>query len=208
MKKIILSLFVIGSLAFINSDSKMPTMKIGDKAKLVDYKMKDVNGLEYSINDVNNKNGVCIIFSCNTCPFVVGRGEDNEGWEGRYNNISAVCKSNEIGLLFVNSNEAKRSGEDSYEAMQEHAKENNYQFSYVVDKNSELANAMGAKTTPHVFLFDNKLNLVYEGAIDDNNASEEKVTQQYLNNAMINLVKGEKIDPNNTNALGCSIKRL
>ena len=71
-----------------------------------------------------------------------------------------------------------------------------------------MANAWGARTTPHVFLFDPQFILRYEGAIDDNHKNKEEVTQQYLMNAIKNLGEGKAIDPANTKALGCSIKRV
>ena len=109
----------------------------------------------------------------------------------------------------INSNEAKREGDDSMEAMREHANEKGYpDIPYLLDRNSELANAFGAKTTPHVFLFDSNMNLVYEGAIDDNHKSKSEVKTAYLNNALLNLRAGKEIDPNDTKAIGCSIKRV
>ena len=37
-------------------------------------------------------------------------------------------------------------------AMQAHAKSMDYQFPYLLDEKSRLANAFGAKTTPHIFI--------------------------------------------------------
>ena len=71
-----------------------------------------------------------------------------------------------------------------------------------------MANAFGAKTTPHVFLFDKDMKLVYDGAIDDNYKDGSQVKSNYLVNALNNLEQGKEIDPNNTKALGCSIKRV
>ena len=68
----------------------------------------------------------------------------------------------------ANSNYKKRDGDDSFEEMKKHAKKMNYRFPYLLDEKSELANAFGAKTTPHFFLFNSKDQLVYKGAIDDN----------------------------------------
>jgi thioredoxin-related protein len=79
---------------------------------------------------------------------------------------------------------------------------------YLLDKNSELANAFGARTTPHVFLFDKDMKLVYRGAIDNNNESAAKVTDAYLEKAMINLSQGKAINPAETKATGCGIKRV
>ena len=104
--------------------------------------------------------------SCNTCPFVVG-GAGYPGWEKDYNDIYDKCKELGIGMVLINSNEAKRKGDDSMEEMKKHAAEKNYKMKYVVDKNHVLADAFGAKTTPHIFLFDKDLKLIFTGSIDN-----------------------------------------
>ena len=87
-------------------------------------------------------------------------------------------------------------------------REQAYKSFYVVDNNSELANAFGAKTTPHVFLFDKDMKLVCKGAIDDNVKNAAEVKDAYLMNAMRLLALGNKIPTNETKATGCSIKRV
>jgi hypothetical protein len=111
-------------------------------------------------------------------------------------------------MLAVNSNEAKREGDDSKEEMVIHAMDKEYNFNYAVDRNSVLAKAFGATKTPQIFLFDKNLKLVYTGAIDDNLKNAEQVEKPYLKNAINNLVAGKAIDPNVTKALGCSIKKV
>ena len=175
-------------------------LEIGAQAPAQDLKMKDVNGKELALKDLKSKNGTLVIFSCNTCPFVVA-------WEGRYNEIADIAAKNGIKMVAVNSNEAYRDDEDSMEAMREHAKKQGYKFPYLLDKNSELADAFGATRTPHVYLFDKDMKLVYRGAIDNSAKDASAVTAPYLKNALQNLGAGKEIDPNSTKSLGCSIKR-
>ena len=78
---------------------------------------------------------------------------------------------------------------------------------YVVDEKSELADAFGAKTTPHVYLFDADMKLVYKGAIDDNNASAKEVKSHYLKTALKEMAADRPISEPETRPLGCSIKR-
>ncbi len=213
MKKTITLTACIALVAFLGfnfttTHGEHEILEVGKKAPNVAQKMKDVSGNEYSLNDLALDNGLLVVFSCNTCPFVVGRGEDSEGWEGRYNDLYTLGKRNKIGMVLVNSNEAKRDAADSFEAMVTHAKENGYKSAYVMDKNSELANAFGAKTTPHVFLFDSNMKLVYTGAIDDNVSSASEVKEKWLRAAMVNLATGNEINPATTRHMGCSIKRV
>ena len=205
---LLLTVAIVAMSFIIHGDhEKHKTLELGVEAPLMDTKMMDVSGKEFSLNDLRKFNGMCVIFSCNTCPFVVG-SEDNMGWEGRYNNIAKDCEQYKIGLVLVNSNEARRTEGDSMEDMKIRAKEKGFISKYVIDNNSELADAFGAKTTPHVFLFDSDMKLVYRGAIDDNHKDPEFVDESFLFDAIDNLNEGEEINPADTKATGCSIKRV
>ena len=194
--------------AFVLKPDAAETLGIGSKAPMSDLKMKDVSGTEMSLEDNMGENGLLVIFTCNTCPFVIGRGSDSEGWEGRYNEVASQAKNAGVGSIFINSNEAKRDQGDSFDDMVKRAQENRYTFNYTLDKNHVLADAFGAKTTPHVFLFDSKFKLVYKGAIDDNNDNAADVKEKWLENALSSLKEGKKIDPKETRNIGCSIKRV
>lgn len=191
------------SLVFaFSGGEEYETLLIGAKAPKVNYEMESTQGEQLSLNSMKKENGTLVIFSCNTCPFVIA-------WEDRYPEIASWAEEANVGFGLINSNQAKREGDDSMDEMRRHAEEKGYpELNYLVDNNSELANAFGAKTTPHVFLFDKDWKLVYEGAIDDNHKSKEGIEQAYLKNALSNLAMGKEIDPNDTKALGCSIKRV
>lgn len=204
---VLISLSVLALFAFKSGPGDI--LEIGAKAPEANTPMKDVSGKEMTLSDLSKANGLLVVFSCNTCPFVVGNpGKNSAGWEGRYNELNRHAESNKVGMVLINSNEAYRDGADSFEAMQKHAKENNYSMPYLVDKNHVLADAFGALTTPHIFLFDKDMQLVYKGAIDDNVNNASEVEAHWLRDAIRNLAAGNKIDPESTRQLGCSIKRV
>ena len=122
--------------------------------------------------------------------------------------LEELAKKNNIGLVYINSNYKKRDGDDSYEEMKKHAKKMNYRFPYLLDEKSKLANSFGAKTTPHIFMFNSNLQLAYKGAIDDNYDDINKVKEFYLEDAIQQLVKGKRIKVSETKPVGCSIKRF
>ncbi len=193
-----LALIIVASVAFKGEEM----LSIGSKAPLTDVKMKNVAGADLSLKDAKMENGLLVVFSCNTCPFVIG-------WEDTYPGLGELTKKNKIGMVLINSNEAKRGDEDSFEAMKEHYKEAGYNTPYLVDTDHKLADAFGGKTTPHVYLFNSKMELVYRGAINDKYENREKeVTKTYLNDAIGQLAKGEKIATPVTQEKGCSIKRV
>lgn len=190
------------SYAFISSEEKYEMLSIGTKAPKADVKMTDISGTKVSLKDIKKDNGLLVIFSCNTCPFVLA-------WEDRYPSLGEQCTKNKIGMVLINSNEARRKGVDSMEEMKKHAADKNYNCFYTIDESSELANAFGAKTTPHVYLFDKDMKLVYRGAIDDSGGRDDVTPKEhYLKNALDNLAAGKTVTPAETKSVGCSIKRV
>ena len=200
IKTTLLLFTIVFLLSFIAGDIH-PMLEIGQDAPLTDYKMKDISGEDVTLNQIKEKNGLLVIFSCNTCPFVIK-------WEDRYPGLAKQCSAGKIGMIAVNSNEARRDGDDSMEKMQAHATEKGYNFFYTVDDKSELAYAFGATHTPEIFLFDKDLKLTYTGSIDDNLKSAANVKNHYLEDAIKNQIDGKPIDPNKTKAIGCSIKKV
>lgn len=177
-----------------------PELEIGAAIPKADAKMMDVSGKEVSLSDAKGENGLLVIFSCNTCPYV-------KLSETRIKEIAALAKKNKVGMIVINSNEAQREEEDSFDAMKKYAVAQGYDFSYVVDKNSQVANAFGATKTPHCFLFDKK-GLVYRGAIDDNIKEAADAKEHYLKDAITAITTGKPVKTNSTKSIGCSIKRL
>ena len=193
-------IFGMSLLAFLPVREKVADeLEIGSKAPLADVKVEDVSGKMLTLDKVAKGNGLLVNFSCNTCPWVAR-------WEDRYNPIAQLAKENNIGVIMLNPNSGYRNRGESMKDMQERPKKSNYQFYYALDKNSKLAEAFGATHTPHIFLFDKDMKLVYRGAIDDNANSAENVEHPYLKNAIKNLGVGKEINPQTTKSLGCTIK--
>ena len=174
-------------------------LEIGSAMPLVDHQLADISGKTMTLTNAKGDAGTLVIFSCNTCPWVLA-------WEDRYVTLAQEFIPKGIGMIAVNSNESQFERDDSMEEMVEHAQEMGYNFPYVQDPGSKLATAFGARKTPHIYLFDEKDKLVYRGAIDDNARKPRKVKHTFLADAMDALLTGEKIDPVSTKALGCSIK--
>lgn len=198
------SFLFLANSSFAQDD--ITTMQINDSLELGNLAMKNVGGGTQTIDQNMSKNGVVVIFSCNTCPFVVG-SESFSGWEKTYNSVYKEAKEQGFGVVLVNANEAKRDGDDSFEKMEERAKAQGYQMPYLVDENSTLANALGAKTTPHVFVFNTENKLVYTGAIDNSVDSKRKEDKAYLINALKELAAKKAVSEASTPPRGCSIKR-
>lgn len=201
MKKISSGLILatlLGSLAFTIASTDPIT--IGADLPKSTVKMQDVSGKMISIKDAAKANGVLVMFSCNTCPYVL-KNQD------RTVEIAAYALQKDLGVIVLNSNEAYRTKDDSFDAMKAYAKDQKYKWSYVVDKNHEIADAFGANRTPEVFMFDKNMKLVYHGAIDDNPSDATAVNRSHLKMAINELTEGKEISVKESKSVGCSIKR-
>ena len=202
MKKIKLSILAasalaLGILAFVTGE----VLPIGSSLPLINEKMMNVDGKEITLKDAAKSKGLLVMFSCNTCPYVIKNQERT---------IEAVERGSdlEIGTILINSNEGLRGDADSPAAMKDYAQEQNYLMPYTIDKDSKIADAFGATKTPEVFLFDGEMKLVYHGAIDDNPTDAGNVKRNHLFEAMKELNAGKKITVTESKSVGCGIKRV
>lgn len=199
MKRIIFSaaaVMAISLMAFTFSD----VLPIGSAMPKADQKLKDISGKEISMKEAKKENGVLVMFSCNTCPYVIKNQQ-------RTLEVAQYAEKMKVGVIILNSNEALRSNEDSYEAMKQYAKEQGYKWNYVVDENNQIADAFGANRTPECFLFSKDLKLAYHGAIDDNPSDASVVSRRHLVIAIDELVAGKDISVKESRSVGCTIKR-
>ena len=177
------------------------SLEIGAGMPMADATFKTTDNKQVSLNSKKSSNGLLVMFSCNTCPYVVKS-------QGRTREAIECAKRNNVGMVIVNSNAAQRDNEDSPDEMAKYAKKQGYSVPYVIDDNSKLADAFGATRTPEVFLFDKNGRLVYKGAMEDNPSSPSDSKQLFLKSAIDKMVAGAAPDPNSTKSIGCTIKRL
>lgn len=173
---------------------------IGDVA--TDFKLKNVDGSTVSLADYKDAKGYIVIFSCNTCPYVVA-------YEDRMIALDKKYKSKGFPVIAINPNNPKLSPGDSFEKMQVRAKEKGFTFPYVFDEKQEIFPQYGATRTPHVYLLEktDQGNVVrYIGAIDDNFKNAAAVKEKFLENAVDALLNKKEVPVTTTKAIGCTIK--
>lgn len=201
---VLLPTLALGVSSFLMKKEK--ELKIGKKVPAMNIKMMATDGEAYELQDFQKDKGMIIVFSCNTCPFVVGN-DGFAGWEKDYNDLYQKASDANIGFVLVNSNAAKHDGDDSMEKMKERAEKQGYKMSYLMDENSAVANAFGAKTTPHVYVVDAEGKLVMRGSIDNSWDSKRTELETYALDAIDFLANGTKMTNTTPVPRGCSIKR-
>tara|TARA_B100000575_G_scaffold294612_1_gene312198 strand:- start:11457 stop:12095 length:639 start_codon:yes stop_codon:yes gene_type:complete len=205
VQQVVKSSFIIALYALVSATiitaQDMQQLPLGSTLPMGDVQMEDISGRNLSLNEVKGDNGLLVIFSCNTCPWVIK-------WEDRYPVVQELATANDIGIILLNPNEDYRDKGDGMEDMILHAEKAGYNLPYVLDKNHYVADAFGASRTPHVYLFNAEDKLVYVGAIDDNANSAADVEEFYIKDAIEQLSAGQAITRSSTKSIGCTIKRL
>ncbi len=190
---------IAAAVAFVLASGHDP-LAIGDAAPMADQPVMTTAESTTTINAERGDNGIVVVFTCNTCPWV-------EKWEDRYEPLVAAARDAGMGVLMLNSNEAIRDKGESLSDMQARAADKGYTFTYAVDQDSEIADAFGARRTPEVFIFNADLRLIYHGAIDDNARDATKVEQAFAFDAIAAYSAGQPVPMEEANSIGCTIKR-
>lgn len=200
MKRNLLLSLLLPALAMLAFKSGNEPLAIGSAMPKGDIVMKDISGKEISLNAARKSNGLLVMFSCNTCPVVIANAT-------RAHEVSKFALVKNVGVIFLNANEANRSASESIDAMKTYADKEGFNWYYAVDQNSELADAFGATKTPECFLFNKEGKLVYHGAIDDNPGKAESVNRKHLQEAITEISSGKEVSVKTSRSVGCSIKR-
>lgn len=173
--------------------------EVGDVVN--DFKLKNVDGKNLSMADDKTVKGYIIVFTCNTCPVA-------KAYEQRIIALHDKYKSAGYPVIAINPNDAVRSPGDSFEGMQERAKEKGYTFPYLMDETQEITKSFGAKSTPTTYIVSKKgadFILAYKGAID-NDMHGDNISSKFVEDAMAEIVGGKAVSKSSTKAFGCGIK--
>jgi thiol-disulfide isomerase/thioredoxin len=186
----------------VNAMAKtLSTMQnLGGKAP--DFRLVEpLTGQERSLTDLKGKVATVIMFICNHCPFVKHINEELVKLANDY-------QSKDINFIAINSNDAEKYPEDAPEKMIYHAQQLNYPFPYLFDETQEVAKAYDAACTPDFFIYDDNLQLVYRGQLDDARPGNNiEVNGQDIRSALNALLVGEAPNMDNQKpSMGCNIK--
>lgn len=197
MRKILITLALFASVVML---TEAQSIKPGEKAPA--FSLKGVDGKTVSLSDYNKEKGVILIFSCNTCPYVVA-------YEDRIIELHNKFAPKGFPVVAINSNNPELSKGDSFEEMKKKARDKSFTFPYLFDEKQDIFPKYGATRTPEVFLLKNTGNgfeVVYTGTIDDNYKSAGEAKEKYVENAVKAVLKGISPETPVTKAIGCGIK--
>lgn len=173
------------------------TLSIGESAP--DFTLPATDGKTYSLKDFSDSKYLVIFFTCNHCPYVINSDEVTRKTVEKF-------QAQDVTFVGINSNSKNTYPEDSFDNMIVRMKEHNFPWLYLYDETQEVALKYGALRTPHFYVFDENRKLVYTGRGVDSPRDASKIKVNDLENAIRELISGNKISVQVTNPIGCNVK--
>jgi len=193
------------SVAVAEEKAAQPAAKSADGAQVGQaapaFSLKDQDGKTVSLADFKGKTVVLEWFN-QQCPYVVSRYK--EPAKRTMANTAEKYKDKDVVWLAINT--TGKSNEENKETKQL------WKIDYPIlnDTTTSVAQAYGAKSTPHMFVIDTKGNLAYRGGLD--NAPMGKVEGEgtepvnYVQTALADLKGGKAVAKTETKNYGCGVK--
>ncbi len=162
------------------------------------FTLDDTEGTAHAVPGDPAPPATVLVVTCNHCPYVIA-------WNPRLRTVAEDYASRDVRFLAINANDAARYPADSPAAMKRFVEDQSWPIPYLHDESQEVADALGAQVTPHVFVLDADQRLRYRGAAD---ADHEDPSQnaQYLRDALDAVLVGDKPANAETPPRGCSVK--
>ena len=175
--------------------------KIGEKAPA--FKLKDLDGKEHSLSDFKGKT-VVLEWFCPTCPYSGGKSGRSIHSTGQVKKLMANMKKadeNAVYLLIDSSTAKMRmTPEQLIKKDKEVVKQLGITAPILIDTDTKVAAAYGAKTTPHCYVIDGEGVLRYMGAFSD------QAETNYVLKAVSAIKNGSTVSPTEMRPWGCGVK--
>jgi peroxiredoxin len=177
----------------------MPTttpLRLGDAVPR--FALMDTEGVEHHVPLAEAPPATVLVVTCLHCPYVVA-------WNPRLRAVADEYMPRGVRFLAIHSNDATRYPADSLDHMKRFVRERAWPYPNLHDASQDVARALGAEVTPHVFVLDNQQRLVYRGAPDADHRDPSQ-NADWLRRALDAALADEALAQPETQPRGCSVK--
>jgi peroxiredoxin len=174
------------------ADTVTTSFEIGDPVP--PFSLPDTDGVAHAVPQDPAPAATVIAVTCNHCPHVVA-------WNPHIRRVAEAYGERGVRFLAVNANDSSRYPADSLEAMQRFVRDQQWPIPYLHDEAQDVARALGAEVTPHIFVLDGEHRLIYRGAPGSDHENAE-----WLRAALDSALAGEAPREAETRPRGCSVK--
>ena len=150
--------------------------KIATGSNVSDMTVVDSNGITHNLSDFAGQK-VVLEWTNHGCPYVVKHYDTGNMQKTQK---VATLDNDAVWLSIISSAPGKQGYVSGEKANELTTSRGATPTAVVMDAAGEAGRAFAAKTTPHMFIIDEKQTLVYQGAIDDNRSSRASVSYTHL----------------------------
>jgi peroxiredoxin len=156
-----------------------------------------VDGGRHSLAVLAGERATVLVFTSGSCPTA-------RSYEDRLIALQARWHHRGVRLVAVNSNNPHLSPPDTLEAMTRRSAMRGFNFPYLKDADAAVARSYGVICTPHAFVLDRDLSIVYTGRIDDSRTGTG-IASRDLEDAVADAVAGRPVAVGQTEPFGCAV---
>jgi peroxiredoxin len=162
--------------------------------------LNTIDDKKYALEALKGEKGTVIMFICNHCPFVIHVNE-------QLVKLANAYKAKGINCIAISANDVDNYPQDAPNFMKQLAADMQYPFPYLYDETQEIAKAYDAACTPDFYIFDENLESVYHGQLDDSRPGNGKpVTGKDIRTSLDALLQNKPVVENQKPSVGCGIK--
>lgn len=183
----------IVSLSNNDLHAKANPISIGNTAP--DFSLTDATGKTHKLSDYRGRH-VVLEWTNPQCPYVVRHYKADT-----FEKMAKTYADKKVAWLAIDSSHFV-----SPEDAKKWQKDQGMSYATLLDKDGETGKAYGARTTPHMFVIDDKGVIQYMGAIDDDSYGLKKEPTNYVANALDSLIAGKPVAVSSTKPYGCGVK--
>jgi peroxiredoxin len=196
------TLGVVVALVTVTSATAVVAAVVGQQAPA--FTLADSNGKSRSLDDFQGR--VVVLEWWNPeCPFV-----GKHYGSGNMQRLQKEWTARGVVWLTVNSSAAGQQGHVDGAKANALVKERGLASTAVLlDPDGKVGRAYGAKTTPHMFVIDDKGTLVYAGGIEDKPSTDQAdvaTAKNYVAAALAEVTAGKAVAIASTQSYGCGVK--
>jgi len=194
---VVLALFATSAACTAGGQARTK-IQIGEK--MAAFTLPDVaNGQPRSLDEFKGKKAVVVIFIATQCPY-------SNAFTGVMARLAREYAGRGVAFVGVNANKTEPTAE-----VAEHARSHNLGFPVLKDESNVLADRLGARVTPEVFLLDSDWTLRYHGALGGSHhptTAPAQASDEEVRPALDAVLAGQTVATTETKAFGCTIKRM
>jgi peroxiredoxin len=162
------------------------------------FRLPDTEGGQHSVPLEDAPPATVLTVTCMHCPYVIA-------WNPRLRAVAEEYGPRGVRFLGIHSNDASRYPADSIDHVRRFVREQEWPYPFLHDESQQVARALGAQVTPHVFVLDGEQRLAYRGAPDADHRDPEQGAA-WLRQALDAVLEGRDVEQPETQARGCSVK--